>query len=272
MKKLLALFALALMPIGAMAAGGPSVPLESANVDLNNHAAIQRGAKYVANYCMGCHSTQYVRYKQMTKVGLTEDDIRDNLMFGGGKVGDLMTIAMPNESAAEWFGAAAPDLTLTARIKAGGSDWIYSYLKGFYTDPTRPLGVNNIVFPNVGMPHVLWDLQGIQDPVYRYEVHHDGKALKSFDTEAAAEAYVQEKDGGEYRVERVVDALELVEPGLLTPAEYDQVARDIATYLTYISEPVKMERQRIGVWVMLFLVVFTILAYLMKKEWWKDVH
>jgi ubiquinol-cytochrome c reductase cytochrome c1 subunit len=273
MRHLLVALALVLMPFAGHAAGGPAVELEDANIDLNNHAAIQRGAKYVVNYCMGCHSTQYVRYKQMTEVGLTEDDIKENLMFADGKkVGDLMTIAMPEKSAANWFGAAAPDLTLTARIKSGGADWIYTYLKGFYTDPSRPLGVNNTVFPNVGMPHVLWDLQGIQDPVYRYEAHRDGHAMASFDTEAGAAAFIAEQGEGDFRIERVVDSLELVQPGSLTPAEYDQVARDIATYLTYISEPVKLDRQRIGVWVMLFLVVFTVLAYLMKKEWWKDVH
>jgi ubiquinol-cytochrome c reductase cytochrome c1 subunit len=165
MRKLFVAFALALTPLTGMTAGGPAVELESANIDLNNHESIQRGAKYVVNYCMGCHSTQYVRYKQMTKVGLTEDEIEDNLMFADDKkVGDLMTIAMPEQDSAKWFGAAPPDLTLTARIKPGGADWIYTYMKGFYTDPSRPLGVNNTVFANVGMPHVLWDLQGIQDP------------------------------------------------------------------------------------------------------------
>lgn len=272
MKRLIATLMLALAPLTGMTAGGAGVELQEANIDLNNHAAIQRGAKYVVNYCMGCHSMKYVRYKQMTEVGLTEDDIKNNLMFTDGKVGDLMKIAMPNKDAANWFGAAAPDLTLTARIKHGGADWIYSYLKGFYTDPSRPLGVNNTVFPNVGMPHVLWELQGIQDPVYRYEIHHDGDTVASFDTEAEAEAYMADKNGEQFRVHRVVENLELVEPGRLTPAEYDQVARDIATYLTYISEPVKLERQQMGVWVMLFLIVFTVLAYLMKKEWWKDVH
>ena len=272
MKKLLIALALTLAPLTGMAAGGPAVELEQANIDLNNHAAIQRGAKYVTNYCMGCHSTQYVRYKQMLEVGLSEDDIKNNLMFTDAKIGDLMTIAMPTKDAASWFGAAAPDLTLTARIKPGGGDWIYSYLKGFYTDPSRPLGVNNTVFPNVGMPHVLWELQGIQDPVYRYEVHEAGHVLASFDTEAAADAYLTEHEGGDFRLQRVVDRLELVQPGKLTPAEYEQVARDIAAYLTYISEPVKLERQRMGLWVMIFLVIFTILAYLMKKEWWKDVH
>jgi len=271
MKKLIAVITLALIPLTGLASGGGGVRLEHANIDLNNHAAIQRGAKQFVNYCMGCHSAKYVRYKLFTKVGLTEDDIKDNLIFADAKVGDLMKIAMPEVEAANWFGAPAPDLTLTARIRNGGADWIYSYLKGFYTDSSRPMGVNNTVFPNVGMPHVLWKLQGIQEPVYKYEVHHDGHAVASFDTEAAADAYVKEHGEG-YRMERVVDSLELVQPGSMTPAEYDQVSRDLATFLAYISEPMKLERQRMGVWVILFLVVFTVLAYLMKKEWWKDIH
>ncbi len=214
---------------------------------------------------------QYARYKLLTEVGLTEDEIKDNLMFTDGKVGDLRKISMPESDAAKWFGAAPPDLTLTARIKPGGADWIYSFLKSFHTDPSRPLGVNNTVFSNVGMPHVLWELQGIQDPVYRYEVHQGAATVASYDTEAEAAAYI-EQNGEGFRLERVVDRLEMVSPGSLTAAEYDQVARDLATYLTYVSEPVKLERQRIGIWVMLFLVGFTILAYRMKKEWWKDVH
>jgi ubiquinol-cytochrome c reductase cytochrome c1 subunit len=272
MKKLIAVISLALLPLAVSAAGGGQVELQSANISLSNHESIQRGAKYFVNYCMGCHSAKYVRYKLFTEVGLTEDDIKNNLMFSDSKVGDLMTIAMPEEEAGKWFGAAAPDLTLTARIRHGGADWIYSYLKGFYTDPARPMGVNNTVFPNVGMPHVLWDVQGVQDPVYKYEVHHDGHTVAAFDTEAEASAYISEQQGGQYRLERVVEGLELVQPGSLTPAEYDQVARDLATFLTYISEPVKLERQRMGVWVLLFLAVFTVIAYLMKKEWWKDVH
>jgi len=272
MKKLIAVITLALMPVTGMAAGGGGAPLEMANIDLNNHAAIQRGAKLFVNYCMGCHSAKYVRYKLFTKVGLTEDDIKDNLIFTDSKVGDLMKIAMPEAEASSWFGAPAPDLTLTARIRHGGPDWIYTYLKGFYADPSRPMGVNNTLFPNVGMPHVLWEMQGVQEPVYKYEVHHDGHVVASFDTEAAADAYVKEQGGDGFRMERVVASLDLVQPGSMTPAEYDQVARDLATFLTYIAEPMKLERQRMGVWVILFLVVFTVLAYLMKKEWWKDVH
>jgi ubiquinol-cytochrome c reductase cytochrome c1 subunit len=270
MTKLIAVLMLALLPMTGFAAGGPKVELQSANIDLNNHASIQRGAKLFVNYCMGCHSAKYVRYKLFTEVGLSEDDIEDNLMFHDGKVGDLMKIAMPPNDAAKWFGAPPPDLTLTARIR-GGADWIYTYLKGFYTDPSRPLGVNNTVFANVGMPHVLVDLQGVQDPVYRYEVHYKGDTVATFDTEAAAIAYVDEH-GEDYRLERIVERLELVEPGSMTPAEYDQVARDLATFMVYISEPMKLERQRMGIWVLLFLAVFTVLAYLMKKEWWKDIH
>ncbi len=271
MKKLFLLVALAVLPLTALAAGGPKVELESANIDLKNHASIQRGAKYFVNYCMGCHSMQYARYKLLTEVGLTEEEIKANLMFTDGKIGDLMKISMSEGDAANWFGAAPPDLTLTARIKPGGEDWIYSFLKSFYTDPSRPLGVNNTVFSNVGMPHVLWELQGVQDPVYKYEIHKGAEIVATFDNEADADAYVAENGEG-LRLERVVDRLEMVSPGSLTPAEYDQVARDLATYLTYVSEPVKLERQRIGIWVMLFLVGFTILAYRMKKEWWKDIH
>ena len=271
MKKLIAVMALALLPVTGMAAGGSNVELQQANIDLNNHASIQRGAKLFVNYCMGCHSAKYVRYKLFTEVGLTEDDIKENLMFAGGKPGDLMKIAMTDEDAAGWFGGPAPDLTLTSRIRPGGEDWIYTYLKSFYTDPSRPMGVNNTVFPNVGMPHVLWQMQGIQNPIYKYEVHHGSDTVATFDTEAEADAYMADK-GDDYRLERVVDHLEMVQPGSLTPAEYDQVARDLATFMTYIAEPMKLERQRMGIWVMLFLVVFTVLAYLMKKEWWKDVH
>lgn len=247
MKRLLAILSLGLLPFGAFAAGGPAVELESANIDLSNEASIQRGAKMFVNYCMGCHSAEYVRYKQFTKVGLTEDQIKDNLIFDDSKIGDPMTIAMPETDAEKWFGAAPPDLTLTARVRHNGGDWIYSYMKTFYVDEKRPLGVNNVVFPNVGMPHVLWELQGIQHAVYK-EVDNDGK------------------------IEKVVDRLELVQPGSMTPAEYDAAVRDLATFLVYISEPVKLERQRMGIWVLLFLAVFTVVAYLMKKEYWKDVH
>lgn len=269
MKKLIAVIALVILPVASMANTGESMKLESANIDLGNEAAIQRGVKYFVNYCMGCHSAQYVRYKLFTKSGLSEQQIKDNLIFNGSNVGDLMTNAMAGEYAANAFGAPAPDLTLEARRRS--ADWIYTYLKGFYTDPSRPTGVNNTVFHNVGMPNVLWELEGIKDPVYRYEVHEGGHVVAEFESEAQARVKAREL-GEDARVEKVVGHFNLVRPGTKSAGEFDQVVRDLATYLTYIAEPVKLERQRLGVWVLLFLVVFTVLAYITKKEWWKDVH
>jgi|SRR5210317_1020031 ubiquinol-cytochrome c reductase cytochrome c1 subunit len=271
MKKLIAVAALALLPLTSFAGGGAAVQLEDANIDLTNHAAIQRGAKYFTNYCMGCHSAKYVRYQLMKEVGLTEEEIKENLMFDKNKkVGDLMTIALAPEDAGKWFGAPAPDLTLEARLRKG-PDWIYSYLKGFYSDPSRPMGVNNTVFKNVGMPNVLWELEGIKEAVYRYDVAHNGHAVESFDNKADAAAAAA-KHGEGYKVEKHVESLKMVKPGKLSAAEFDQVARDLSTYLVYIAEPNKLERQQMGLWVILFLSIFTVIAYMTKKEWWKDVH
>jgi ubiquinol-cytochrome c reductase cytochrome c1 subunit len=270
MKKLIAIAALALAPLtGFAAGGGPNPFVVPSNADVTNDAAIQRGAKYFTNYCMGCHSAKYVRYKVMEQVGLTKEQIEENLIFDGSKIGGLMTIAMADSDGSKWFGAPAPDLSLEARLRKG-PDWIYSYLKGFYSDPSRPMGVNNTVFKNVGMPNVLWELEGIKEAVYRYEVHHDGHTVATFDNEAEAKAKVGEIEGA--KLEKVVDHLVQVQSGSMSAAEFDQVARDLATYMAYISEPIAEERKRMGVWVILFLTFFTVLAYLMKKEWWKDVH
>lgn len=273
MKKLIAFAASVLvlaMPLSAQASGGGHNPfIKPAHIDLNNHAAIQRGAKYFTNYCMGCHSAKYVRYQLLKQVGLTEDQIKENLIFDGSKVGGQMKIAMPTADGAGFFGAPAPDLTLEARLR--GSDWIYSYLTNFYGDDSRPMGVNNTVFPNVGMPNILWELEGVKAPVYQYAVKHDGHIVATFEDEEEAKAEAAAKGEG-YKVDRHVERLELIKPGKLTPAEFDQVARDLTAYLTYIAEPVKLERQTLGVKVVLFLVLFSVLAYLMKKEWWKDIH
>jgi len=269
MKKLIAVLAMMLVPVAGLAAGGPAVPLEKANIDLTNEAAIQRGAKYFVNYCLGCHSTQYARYQLMKNVGLSESQIKENLIFDGSKVGDLMKIAMPSEYGAEAFGAPAPDLTLEGRLRS--EDWIYTYLKSFYADPTRSFGVNNTVFPNVGMPNILWELEGLKEAAYKYEVHEGAHTVATFESEAEAQAMVREKGEG-LKVVKVVDGFNKISEGTLTEAEFDQVARDLTTYLAYVAEPSKLERQRLGVWVLLFLVIFTVLAYMMKKEWWKDVH
>ena len=243
MKKLIAIFSLAILPALGFAAGGPGPALEHADIDLTDQAALQRGAKYFVNYCQGCHSLKYFRYERMQDFGLNIDEIKDNLIFDGSKPGYLMTIAMPDADAAEWFGAAAPDLTLVARLKKGGGDWVYSYLKGFYADPSRPMGVNNTIFPNVGMPHVLWELQGVQTAVIA-EDEHGNKV-------------VQELKPGK---------------GKLSAEEYDEVARDLSTFLVHVAEPMKLERQRVGIYVMLFLLVFFVVAIMLKKEYWKDVH
>jgi len=218
MKRLIAVIAMALLPVAALASGG-GVALEKANIDLHNEAAIQRGAKYFVNYCMGCHTAKHVRYKLFTKVGLTEDQIKQNLIFDGSKVHAHMTNAMSTEYAAKAFGAPAPDLTLEDRVR--GADWVYTYLKSFYTDPARPTGVNNTVFPNVGMPNVLWELEGIKDPVYRYEVLENGHVVAEFESEAEANAKAKTLEG-DVRVEKVVDHFQPVRPGKLSAGEFDQ--------------------------------------------------
>ena len=259
-----------LMPATGYTAGGSSIPLLDAQVSLNNQGAIQRGAKYFVNYCMGCHAAEYVRYQLLENTGLTAQQIKDNLIFDSSKVSDLMKTALPQQDAVTWFSGPVPDLTLTARIR-GGADWVYTYLKSFYSDPNRPLGTNNTLYPNVGMPNVLWSLEGLKDPVYRYQVRHQGTVDREFSDESAAVTYVQQQGDG-YKLEKVVDRLITTQTGTLDEAEFDQVARDIAAFLSYISEPMKQERQQLGWWVLLFLSVFSALAYFMKKAWWEDIH
>ncbi|MDJ0807116.1 MAG: cytochrome c1 [Gammaproteobacteria bacterium] len=247
MRKLMIAFLLAAAPVLGLAAGG-GAHLDSADVDLSDQASLQRGAKYFVNYCLSCHSAQYQRYNRMAKdLGLTEDEVKENLMFTTDKIGDGMTIAMPADKAAEWFGSPPPDLSVIVRAKGGG-DWIYTYLRSFYLDDARPFGVNNIVFPDVGMPHVMWDLQGTQRAVFRTEKDSAGNDTQVF------------------------DRFEQVTPGSMSAEEYDEVARDLTAFMVYISEPIQMERRRLGVWVLLFIAVFFVLSYLLKKEYWKDVH
>ncbi|MBW3526061.1 cytochrome c1 [Shewanella sp. NKUCC05_KAH] len=232
MKKLL-IALVTLLPTLAMAASGHKIHLEDANVDLHDKASLERGVDLFQHYCSGCHSTQYQRYERVaTDIGISADDMRNKYMFTDAKIGELMQNAIPPKDAAKWFGATPPDLTLVARVR--GEDWVYSYLKGFYKDPSRPFGVNNTVFPSVGMPHVLEELQGTP---------------------------VKQQDG-----------TIVVTGGKLNAEEYDQAVRDITGFLVYSAEPVKLERQAMGWWVLGFLFIFFIVAYLLKKEYWKDVH
>ena len=270
MKKLI--IALIMMAPGMLhAAGGGQIHLESASINLDNDAAKQRGAKYFVNYCLNCHSLKYERWQRMQEFGLSLDDIKEKLMPANAKPGDLMTIAMKTDDAKAWFGNPAPDLTLETRLR--GEDWVYTYLKSFYLDDSRPFGVNNRVFDKVGMPHVLWELQGFKKPVYRYDVTMKGHVEQSFGSEDEAEAFVAEHGGdAALKISKVVDDLETAVPGKLDETEYDKVIRDIVTFMAYMAEPVKMERQRLGIWVLLFLAVLFVFAYLLKKEYWKDVH
>ncbi len=241
MKKLIIAFLLAAVPVLGMAAGG-GVHLDDANVDMGDQASLQRGAKLFVNYCLSCHSAKYQRYNRMAKdLGMTEDEVKENLMFATDKIGSTMDISMDPDMAAAWFGTAPPDLSVIARAR--GVDWLYTYFRSFYIDESRPFGVNNVVFPDVGMPHVFWKLQGMQ------------------------KAVTKEVNG-----QKVVEKLELVKQGDMTPAEFDGAMRDLTAFLSYIGEPIQMERKRIGVWVLLFIAVFFVVALLLKKEYWKDVH
>jgi ubiquinol-cytochrome c reductase cytochrome c1 subunit len=247
MRIVIVALAFLLLPASAMAAGGHGPELEDANIDLKDKASLQRGAKYFANYCMGCHSLQYMRYQQMADdLGIPADELQDNLLFGDAKPTDMMTNALRSEDGVKWFGTEIPDLTLVTRWRS--PDWLYSYLKAYYVDDTRPYGVNNLVFPDVGMPHPFVHLQGIQAPVY-------------------AEAHGEGHGGGGH----VID-VKLVEPGLLTPDEYDTLVRDITNFLTYVGEPSKLERRQLGIYVLLFLGLMFIFAFFLKREFWKDVH
>lgn len=246
MKRLIFLLFVIVLPAAAWSAGS-GYHLDKANIDLENNASLQRGAKLFVNYCMGCHSAAHQRYNRFARdAGLTDEQVVENLIFTGAKVGDLMENAMPKDEAKVWFGAAPPDLTLVARSR--GVDWLYTYLRTFYLDDSRPYGVNNAVFPAVGMPHVLWELQGWQSPVI----------------ETSTDA-----DGNEHEI---VADFELVSEGALSPPEFDRAMRDLVNFLAYIAEPVALERKAIGTKVLLFVLLMMVVFYLLKKEYWKDVH
>lgn len=250
MNKIKGLFAaLLLAPLFALAAGD-HVKLDRAPIDEEDHASLQRGARHFANYCLNCHSAAYMRYNRLQDIGLTEAQIRDNLVFTGVKVGELMRIAMDPKDAKNWFGATPPDLSVVARSRASadgsGADWLYTYLRGFYRDAERPTGWNNTVYANVGMPHALWELQGEQVLVER-KVQGDGFM-------------------------KTEKALKLDKPGQLTPAQYDEMVADLVNYMVYMAEPVRGSRKTIGMFVLMALGVLFVFAYALKKEYWKDVH
>lgn len=232
------LFALG-FSVPAMASGGAG-HIEHAGVNTRDVAAAQRGAKWFMNYCFSCHSAKYMRYNRLSEdLDLSEEMVMQNLVFSDAKIGETMDIAMQPGQAELWLGKPPPDLSLAARSR--GVDWLYSYLKNFYQDENGSW--NNLNLPNAAMPHVLWQLQGIQEPVYTTQ-------------------------GGA----RAVDHLVLAQPGLQSPEEYEETIRDLVTFLDYVSEPAKLKRKNLGIWVMLFLTVFAGLTYALKVEFWRDVH
>ncbi|WP_019027180.1 cytochrome c1 [Colwellia piezophila] len=223
----------ALVPFSAIASG-PSVHLDKANNDLSDKESLKKGFKTYINYCLGCHQLQYQRYgRTFDDLGIEEADGIANYMYTGDKVGGHILNAMPKKEAAKWFGSAPPDLTLEARFRS--PDWIYTYLRSFHIDENRPFGVNNTVFKDVGMPHVLQDLQGVST------IDEHGKLSPAMG-------------------------------GTLTAEEYDVVVRDLTNFLEYVGEPNKLERKALGYWVLAFLFFFFILTYFLKREYWKDVH
>lgn len=230
--------------VPALAAGG-SATLAKANNDVANVASLQRGARNFVNYCLGCHSAKYVRYNQLARdLGMSEEQVIANLMFGAAKPTETMDIAMRSADAQRWFGQAPPDLSLIARSK--GVDYVYSFLRSFYLDPARPNGVNNLALPNASMPHVLWELQGLQTAIFEEEEHNGMKHI-------------------------VFRKFEHASAGTLTPEQFDEFVRDTVNFLDYIAEPMKLKRQNLGLLVITFLLVFGLFAYLLKLEIWKDV-
>ncbi|EIJ40955.1 cytochrome c1 [Beggiatoa alba B18LD] len=251
MKKLL-LSCLLLLPSIVFAA--ETVPLQHANNDVYDKASLQNGAKLFTNYCMGCHSLQYSRFQRVAKdLDIPEDVMKANLMFTSEKIGDLMTIPMQKKEALGWFGVAPPDLSVIARAR--GTDWIYSFLLSFYLDENKATGVNNLVFKDTAMPHVLWELQGYQMPV----------------TEK-----IKDAEGKEHEV---IASLAVIHPAGVTDAEakqkaddYRRTVRDLVNFLDYVGEPAKLQRHYLGMWVLLGLAFLFVFAYALKKEFWRDVH
>lgn len=259
MKKLFAALVFAAMPALAIGAA-TDYPLDKANIDLKDKAALQDGARTFANYCMGCHAAQYQRYERVANdLGIPHEVMLENLVFTGANIGDHMKIGMQVSDAKSWFGAAPPDLTLVARVR--GNDWLYTYMRTFYDDPSRPLGANNKVFPNVGMPNVLVGLQGKQViGCKQVQVVENGK--KQFDPLT-----------GTPITHEACDQLTVVpKTGELSAEEFDEKVRNLVTFLAYSANPVKLQSQRIGTYVLLYLAFFFVFAYLLKREYWKDVH
>ncbi|MFA5985264.1 MAG: cytochrome c1 [Methylococcaceae bacterium] len=239
MKNLILLF---LLSFTVVSHASESVELSSPDIDISDHKSLERGAKNYVTYCLGCHSIQHIRYLRIAlDLDIDEKKMLHEIAPEGAGIYDKLQTAMNAHDARKWFGVQPPDLSLIARSR--GADWLYSYLKGFYSDSSKPLGVNNSIFPDVGMPNVLWQLQGEQQAVYKTE---DGK--------------------------KVLAKLVIAEKGVQSEKEFDQTVNDLVNFLVYVGEPVQLERQKMGKFVIFFILMFLVVAYLLKKEYWKDVH
>ncbi len=234
---------------GALAAEG-GIAWDKAPNKTNDLAALQNGAKIFVNYCLSCHSAAYMRYNRLQDIGLTDQQIKDNLLFATDKVGETMKAAIDPKQAKDWFGGNPPDLTLVARSRAGhngtGADYLYTFLRTYYRDPSKATGWNNLAFPSVGMPNPLWELQGEREPQYATQQSHGHEV-------------------------HVLTGWKQTKPGTLSPLEYDQAVGDLVAYLQWMAEPAQNTRVRVGVWVLLFLTVFTLIAWRLNAAFWKDV-
>lgn len=235
MKNLITLLLMGLLSLNTAYAAGSSVALDHVEIDITDQASLQRGAQTFINYCLSCHSASFMRYNRMAKdIGLTDEQVKDSLMFASDKVGDTMTIAMRPDDAKKWFGVTPPDLSVISRSR--GTDWLYTYLRTFYLDGNKPMGTNNVAFKDVGMPHVLWEQQG-------YMAMDESSHTLTLDSE-----------------------------GKLSKTEYDQMVGDLVNFLAYLGEPSKLQRMELAKWVFLYLIILLLIAYPMKKAFWKDIH
>ncbi|MEO0028553.1 MAG: Cytochrome c1 precursor [Pseudomonadota bacterium] len=235
---------------GAQAAGGNTIAWDKAPINTSDLASLQNGAKTFVNYCLNCHSAAFMRYNRLQDIGLTNQQIKDNLLFTTDKVGDTMKANIDPKQAKDWFGAVPPDLTLVARSRSGhggtGADYLYTYLRTYYRDETKPTGWNNLAFPNVGMPNPLWQLQGEREPVYEERKEHG-------------------------HTTQVFVGWKQVTPGALSQKQYDKTVGDLVNYMQWMAEPAQNNRVRLGIWVLLFLAGFTYIAWRLNAAYWKDI-
>jgi ubiquinol-cytochrome c reductase cytochrome c1 subunit len=278
MSKIASLGLALLLLAGTACAAGPDVRMMASPNNPLDVPSLQRGARNFVNYCLNCHSARFMRYNRLTDLGLTEQQIADNLILTGrfevipgvgtnyhpAKVGDTMHTPLPAETAKRWFGTIPPDLTVESRVR--GTRWLYNYFHAFYRDEQSPTGWNNLVFPNVGMPHVLWQLGGVNNLVLREFPDHDAAEAALLATKGVAVLEPSAKGG------YVVKSLAQETPGTMSSQAYDEFVADLVNYMDYMGEPFKLFRIRLGIVVLLFLGLLFAFAYLLKREYWKDVH